>query len=72
MANFEPTKSHPKEAKTEIQAEIKKSQAMVQRLEKEVQMAKQPTESMRALTDQQFMGHKNTTKNECYPKKMGV
>lgn len=35
------------EAKTEIQAEIKKSQAMVQRLEKEVQMAKQPTESMR-------------------------
>lgn len=35
------------EAKTEIQAEIKKSRAMVQRLEKEVQMAKQPTESMR-------------------------
>eukprot|EP00435_Cladocopium_sp_Y103_P061375 s1422_g23.t1 len=35
------------EAKTEIQAEIRKSQAMVQRLEEEVQMAKKPTESMR-------------------------
>lgn len=35
------------EAKSEMQAEIKKSQAMVHRLEKEVQMAKEPTERMR-------------------------
>ena len=39
------------EAKTEIQAELRKSQAMVQRLQNEVNMAKQPTESMRDLTD---------------------
>ena len=38
-----------KEAKSEMQAEIKKSQAMVHRLEKEVQMAKEPTERMRDL-----------------------